>query len=155
MRVVEADFADPTAGLRSGLVDVAVTRGPFDLTGISTRLIRTESVGVVLRADDPLAARGECRVGEHRRHLLFCGDQYPWIAFGVEAAEFFDRPQTWRDHGVPDIGVCLRAWGVVAFPDGHAAQLESWLGRTVRGFADFCDVRVQRLERGELRRGGN
>ncbi|MEU9336538.1 LysR substrate-binding domain-containing protein [Streptomyces sp. NPDC048290] len=57
VRVLEADFTDPTTGLRAGLVDVAVTRAPFDDTGISTRVIRSEPVGVVLRTDDPLAER--------------------------------------------------------------------------------------------------
>jgi len=53
----EADFADPTAGLRAGVVDVALTRTPFDDTGISTRVLRVDPVGVVLQVDDPLAGR--------------------------------------------------------------------------------------------------
>ncbi|MBP2472295.1 DNA-binding transcriptional LysR family regulator [Crossiella equi] len=57
VRVREADLTDPSCGLRAGLVDVAVTRTPFDTTGIETRLLRREGVGVVLRADDPLAGR--------------------------------------------------------------------------------------------------
>ena len=36
----EADLGDPTAGLRTGLVDVALTRTPFDSTGISTPVLR-------------------------------------------------------------------------------------------------------------------
>ncbi|GAA0961303.1 LysR substrate-binding domain-containing protein [Kribbella koreensis] len=51
----EADFTDPTIGLRTGLVDVAITRSPFDDTGISTQLLRSDPVGAVLRTDDPLA----------------------------------------------------------------------------------------------------
>ena len=57
VRIREADFTDPTAGVRSGLADVAVTRTPFDRTGISTLVLRSGPVGVVLRADDPLAGR--------------------------------------------------------------------------------------------------
>jgi DNA-binding transcriptional LysR family regulator len=53
----EADFTDPTAGVRAGLADVAVTRTPFDRTGITTLVLRSDPVGVVLRADDPLAGR--------------------------------------------------------------------------------------------------
>lgn len=53
----EADFTDPTAGLRSGRSDVAITRTPFDTTGLGTQLLRTDPVGVVLRSDDPMAAR--------------------------------------------------------------------------------------------------
>lgn len=59
VRIREADFTDPTTGLRAGLVDVALTRAPFDQTGISTRVLRTDPVGVVLRADDPLAGRDQ------------------------------------------------------------------------------------------------
>ncbi|MFF3573493.1 LysR family transcriptional regulator [Nocardia jiangxiensis] len=53
----EADLGDPTAGLRAGLVDVALTRTPFEDNGISTRILRRIPVGVVLRGDDPLAGR--------------------------------------------------------------------------------------------------
>jgi len=57
VRIREADFTDPTAGLRSGLADIAVTRTPFNRTGITTLVLRSDPVGVVLRADDPLAGR--------------------------------------------------------------------------------------------------
>jgi DNA-binding transcriptional LysR family regulator len=57
VRVREADLADPTTGLRAGLVDVAITRVPFDDTGIATHVLRSDPMGVVLRADDPLARR--------------------------------------------------------------------------------------------------
>ncbi|NEA38822.1 LysR family transcriptional regulator [Streptomyces sp. SID11385] len=55
LRVRDTDLTDPTCGLRSGRVDVALTRGPFDETGLSVRELRRDPVGVVLRADDPLA----------------------------------------------------------------------------------------------------
>jgi DNA-binding transcriptional LysR family regulator len=51
----EADLGDPTAGLRAGMVDVALTRTPFDRTGISTHVLRSVPVGVVMWDDDPLA----------------------------------------------------------------------------------------------------
>jgi DNA-binding transcriptional LysR family regulator len=60
----EADFTDPTTGLRAGLADVALTRAPFDDTGISTRVLRSDPVGVVLRTDDPLASRGTLSLGD-------------------------------------------------------------------------------------------
>jgi DNA-binding transcriptional LysR family regulator len=53
----EADLTDPTTGLRAGLVDVALTRAPFDDTGIAVRVLRSDPVGVVLRSDDPFATR--------------------------------------------------------------------------------------------------
>jgi hypothetical protein len=47
----EADLSDPTAGLRAGLVAVALTRTPFDGKGISTYVLRSDPVGgVTLRA---------------------------------------------------------------------------------------------------------
>ncbi|KAA2257550.1 LysR family transcriptional regulator [Solihabitans fulvus] len=67
----EADFTDPTTGLRNGLVDVALTRAPFDDTGISMRVLRSDAIGVVLRADDPLA-------GRHTLCLADLADR-PWL----------------------------------------------------------------------------
>jgi DNA-binding transcriptional LysR family regulator len=64
IRFRESDFTDPTAGLRNGLVDVALTRSPFDDTGISVHLLRSDPVGAVLRADDPLSGRGPLRLAD-------------------------------------------------------------------------------------------
>jgi DNA-binding transcriptional LysR family regulator len=64
IRIREADFTDPTAGVRAGLADVAVTRTPFDRTGITTLVLRSDPVGVVLRAGDPLAGRDVVHVRE-------------------------------------------------------------------------------------------
>ncbi|QFU92452.1 LysR family transcriptional regulator [Amycolatopsis sp. YIM 10] len=71
VRVREADFSDPTCGLRSGLVDVALTRGPFEDNGISTHTLREDPVSALLRADDPLATRESLRL----RDL----DDRPWF----------------------------------------------------------------------------
>ena len=62
--ITEADLSDPTAGLRAGLVDVALTRTPFDANGISTYVLGTDRVGVVLRDDDPLATRPNVALAE-------------------------------------------------------------------------------------------
>jgi DNA-binding transcriptional LysR family regulator len=64
IRIREADLTDPTIGLRAGLVDVALTRAPFDDAGIATRVLRSDPVGVVLRADDPLAGRDSLRLAD-------------------------------------------------------------------------------------------
>jgi DNA-binding transcriptional LysR family regulator len=64
VRIREADFTDPTAGVRAGLADVAVTRTPFDRTGIAMLTLRSDPVGVVLRADDPLAVRDVVHVSD-------------------------------------------------------------------------------------------
>ncbi|MET0237402.1 MAG: LysR family transcriptional regulator [Kibdelosporangium sp.] len=71
VRIREADFTDPTIGLRAGLVDIALTRAPFDTTGIVTHVLRSDPVGVVLRADDPLAGREHLHI-----HDL---DDRPWF----------------------------------------------------------------------------
>lgn len=55
--VHEADLGDPTAGLRAGLVDVALTRTPFNDDGITMHVLHSVPVGVVMREDDPLAHR--------------------------------------------------------------------------------------------------
>lgn len=64
LRVHEADFTDPTAGLRTRQVDVAVTRTPFEDDGIVVHVLRRDPVGVVLRNDDPLAGRDRVSLGE-------------------------------------------------------------------------------------------
>ncbi|WP_278262739.1 LysR substrate-binding domain-containing protein [Nocardia sp. AG03] len=64
VHVREGDFTDPTAGLRSGRVDLALTRTPFDDTGIATLVLRTDPVGVVLRADDPLTGHARLRLDQ-------------------------------------------------------------------------------------------
>jgi DNA-binding transcriptional LysR family regulator len=62
IRVRDTDLTDPTCGLRAGLVDVALTRAPFDETALTVRALRADPVGVVLRADDPLARRDSLRL---------------------------------------------------------------------------------------------
>ncbi|MFF0291980.1 LysR family transcriptional regulator [Kitasatospora sp. NPDC004614] len=64
IRVRDTDLTDPTCGLRAGLVDVALTRTPFDETALTVRALRADPVGVVLRADDPLARREGLRLAE-------------------------------------------------------------------------------------------
>jgi hypothetical protein len=50
--------------VRIGLVDVALTRLPFDDTGLSIRTLRSDRVGVVLRTDDALAGRDALRLAD-------------------------------------------------------------------------------------------
>lgn len=64
IRIRDTDLTDPTCGLRTGLVDVALTRAPFDETALMVRALRTDPVGVVLRADDPLAHRERLQLAE-------------------------------------------------------------------------------------------
>ncbi|MFB7052667.1 LysR family transcriptional regulator [Streptomyces vinaceus] len=64
IRIRDTDLTDPTCGLRAGLVDVALTRAPFDETALTVRTLRADPVGVVLRADDPLARCDQLRLAE-------------------------------------------------------------------------------------------
>ncbi|WAL75898.1 LysR substrate-binding domain-containing protein [Kitasatospora sp. YST-16] len=82
--VRETDLTDPTCGLRAGLVDVALTRAPFDEDGLAVRTLRSDPVGAVLRADDPLAHRERLRPAEldGRRWFRFPPGTDPrWQAF--------------------------------------------------------------------------
>ncbi|MFE1765212.1 LysR substrate-binding domain-containing protein [Streptomyces angustmyceticus] len=64
IHIRDTDLTDPTCGLRAGLVDVALTRAPFDDTALSVRELRTDPVGAVLRADDPLARRDHLQLAD-------------------------------------------------------------------------------------------
>ncbi|MEU9012749.1 LysR family transcriptional regulator [Streptomyces sp. NPDC048479] len=64
IRIRDADLTDPTCGVRSGLVDVALTRAPFNDTALTVRELRTDPVGAVLRADDPLARRDHLKLAD-------------------------------------------------------------------------------------------
>jgi len=80
----ESDLGDPTAGLRAGLVDVALTRTPFDDTGLSTYVLSSVPVGVVLRDDDPLAGRasvGTSDLAGRRWIRLPDGTDPAWTAY--------------------------------------------------------------------------
>ncbi|MFD5748476.1 LysR substrate-binding domain-containing protein [Streptomyces sp. NPDC127033] len=94
----ETDLTDPTCGLRAGLVDVALTRGPFDGTGLAVRELRTDPVGAVLRADDPLARR------EHLK-LADLADRR-WFRFPEGTDSLW---QSYWNGGVPREGPVVRA----------------------------------------------
>ncbi|SEG87925.1 DNA-binding transcriptional regulator, LysR family [Nonomuraea solani] len=90
VRIREGDFTDPTTGLRAGLVDVALTRAPFDDTGISAYELRADPVGAVLRSDDPLAARSDLRLAEladRRWFRLPEGSDPRWRAYWNGASD--------------------------------------------------------------------
>ncbi|MFF5899978.1 LysR family transcriptional regulator [Streptomyces argenteolus] len=73
VHVREAGLADPTCGLRAGLVDIALTRAPFDETGLTVQELSADRVGVLLRADDPLADSEALRLADlaDRRWFVF------------------------------------------------------------------------------------
>ncbi|MEU5951183.1 LysR family transcriptional regulator [Streptomyces sp. NPDC047525] len=73
VRIRETDLTDPTCGLHAGLVDVALTRGPFDETGLTVHELRADPVGALLRADDPLARHESLKIADlaDRRWFVF------------------------------------------------------------------------------------
>lgn len=80
----EADLGDPTAGLRADLVDVALTREPFEGAGVATHRLRSEALGMVVRDDDPLADCESVRVADlaDRRWVrLPPGTDPTWCAY--------------------------------------------------------------------------
>ncbi|MFD4511232.1 LysR family transcriptional regulator [Streptomyces sp. NPDC058457] len=122
VRVREADLTDPTTGLRGGLVDVALTRLPFDDTGISVHVLRSDPVGAVLRTDDPLAGRDSLGVADlaGRRWFRLPDDSDPvWRAYWSAASgELREGPV------VRTVHECVQAvlWNgtIGLMPIGHA-----------------------------------
>ncbi len=96
VHIREADLTDPTTGLRADLVDVALTRAPFDDAGISSHVLRSDPVGVVLRTDDPLARRDVLHLRDlaDRRWFQFPeGTDTTWRTYwNGGRAEFRDGP---------------------------------------------------------------
>ncbi|GAA2280916.1 LysR family transcriptional regulator [Streptomyces ruber] len=84
IHIRDTDLTDPTCGLRAGLVDVALTRAPFDETALTVRELRSDPVGVVVRADDPLARHDRLRLAglDDRRWFRFPQDTDPlWRSY--------------------------------------------------------------------------
>ncbi|QKW65457.1 LysR family transcriptional regulator [Streptomyces sp. NA03103] len=124
IRVRDTDLTDPTCRLRAGLVDVALTRAPFDETALTVRELRRDPVGVVLRADDPLAGRDGLRLAELRDRRWF---QFPQGTEPVWQSYWNDG----RPRGGPVVRAvqeCLQAvlWnGTVGLaPLGHDLPVE-------------------------------
>jgi DNA-binding transcriptional LysR family regulator len=106
VRVNEADLGDPSAGLRAGLVDVALTRLPFDDAGLRCDVLHSEPVGLVVRDDDPLAVHASLRLSDlpDRRWVrLPAGTDPVWNAYWTVG-----MPDD-RDTPVRTIQECLQA----------------------------------------------
>ena len=119
--IIETDLSDPTAGLRSGRVDLALTRTPFSDTGVATATIRTDRVGVVVADSDPVAAQAATTVAALAGRTwirLPDGTDPVWSAYWTAAD---DSP---RHPVVRTIQECLRtaAWNgtLVIAPLGQA-----------------------------------
>lgn len=98
IRIRDTDLTDPTCGLRTGLVDVALTRAPFDETALTVRTLRADPVGVVVRADDPLSRRDRLRLAEL--------DDRRWFQFPQGTDPVW---QSYWNGGAPREGPVVRA----------------------------------------------
>ncbi|MFK4088352.1 LysR family transcriptional regulator [Kribbella sp. NPDC020789] len=98
IHIREADLTDPTCGLRTGLVDVAITRAPFDRTGLHLHKLRADPLGAVLRADDPLATRSAVALAD-------LSDR-PWFQFPPGTDPLW---QSFWNAGEPREGPVVRA----------------------------------------------
>jgi DNA-binding transcriptional LysR family regulator len=88
--VHESDLGDPSAGLRAGLVDIALTRLPFDDTGLRSQVLQAEPIGLVVRDDDPLAGGPPVRLAELSGRpwiRLPAGTDPVWTAYWTGAAD--------------------------------------------------------------------
>ncbi|WP_229907277.1 LysR family transcriptional regulator [Streptomyces vinaceus] len=98
IRIRDTDLTDPTCGLRTGLVDVALTRAPFDETALTVRTLRADPVGVVVRADDPLSRYDRLRLAEL--------DDRRWFQFPQGTDPVW---QSYWNGGAPREGPVVRA----------------------------------------------
>lgn len=89
VRIRESGLDDPSAGLRAGVVDVAITRVPFDADGITVRPLRADPVSAILPASDPLAAQDDVGLGDLAGRRLFRfpeGTDRLWAEYWTGAA---------------------------------------------------------------------
>ncbi|MFE5491760.1 LysR family transcriptional regulator [Streptomyces virginiae] len=90
VRLHEAPMTDPTGGLRERRVDLALTRLPFDTSGLAIRPLGTEPLVAVLPMEDPLAARPRLHLRElagRPRFRLPAGTDEQWRAYWLAADE--------------------------------------------------------------------
>ncbi|WP_413755015.1 LysR family transcriptional regulator [Streptomyces sp. MMBL 11-3] len=107
VRLRECALSDPSAGLRTGQVDVALTRLPFDTTGLVTRVLYEEPLVAVVPATDPLAKAAQVGLADLRGRIAFrlppgTDEQWRdfWLATGADDP---DAPV------VSTVGECLHA----------------------------------------------
>lgn len=94
----EYDLADPTAGLRTGSVDIALTRTPFNTEGLRIRVLQQQPVGVVVSLSDPLAEQPDAaNVSANnlrdRRWVRLPETADPtWLAYWMGPSPDLERP---------------------------------------------------------------
>lgn len=107
VRLRECGLTDPSAGLRTGQVDVALTRLPFDTTGLAVQVLYEEPLVAVMPSDDPLAGSARIDISDLRGRTAFRlppGADPRWRDFWLAAgSDDTDAPV------VTTIGECLHA----------------------------------------------
>ncbi|MFJ4320409.1 LysR family transcriptional regulator [Streptomyces lavendulae] len=90
VRLHEAPMTDPTGGLRERRVDLALTRLPFDTSGLTICQLGTELLVAALPAGDALAARPRLHVSElagRPRFRLPAGTDERWRTYWLAGDE--------------------------------------------------------------------
>ncbi|MFG2291739.1 LysR family transcriptional regulator [Streptomyces sp. NPDC048603] len=122
VRLYEAPVTDPTGGLRERRADLALTRLPFDTSGLTVRRLGAEALVAALPADDPLAERPRLHVRElagRPRFRLPAGTDAQWRAYWLASDEGAPGPV------VTSVEECLHAvvWdGVTGILPAGAAR---------------------------------
>lgn len=133
LEVRHFDFADPRAGVASGVTDVAIVRPPFEQDGLELREIGREPRSVVLAAGHPLARRDSVSFRElldepwmdAETDPLWCGfwrgDEYRQRPAPIGATcssfdELFEAVRADRATGLVPASIAnAQAWPGVAF----------------------------------------
>ncbi|MBG0831713.1 LysR family transcriptional regulator [Planomonospora sp. ID67723] len=137
----QGGFSDPTMGLAAGAVDLAVTRAPFDTTGLVLQEVTEEPCVVVLPADHPLSGARAVRLAD----LAGCS----WVRLPAEAdAHWRAFWQPVGDAGGPEVrsvDECMHAvlWdGAVAMVPARVAQRSPAEGVVFRPITDAPPSRL-------------
>ncbi|NDZ80640.1 LysR family transcriptional regulator [Streptomyces sp. SID10853] len=107
VRLRECGLADPSAGLRTGQVDMALTRLPFDTAGLAVRVLHEEPLVAAMPSSDPLAGSARIDISDLRGRTTFRlppGADPQWRDFWLAAGSDDPDPPV-----VTTIGECLHA----------------------------------------------
>ncbi|WP_035847496.1 LysR family transcriptional regulator [Kitasatospora azatica] len=122
VRLRETGISDPTAGLRAGAVDVALTRLPFDTSGLAVRVLASEPVVAVVPSGDLLARRERVAVAE-------LADR-PWMRLPEEA------DPAWRRYWLGQAGRAASVPLDRAQPEAGPPRVQNGEGPVVRAVAE-------------------
>lgn len=124
---------DLPEAVRSGRVDIALVRWADDLPGLFSEVLRRQRTGVVVRADDPLAAEGELALVELADHVLLLHDRaalparFDAVLAACEAAGFAPRVASRRLPYDPTFSEVAEGHGVSLAAEAVTATLPAGL----------------------------